>query len=226
MWKPLTVGITANIGCTVEAMVFPVVMYRCERKLDHQGWAPKNWCFQIVVLEKMLESLLDCKEIKTVNPKENQPWVFIRRTVAEADTPIFGHLMGRADSLEKPLMLGKTEGRRRSRQQKMRWLDSITDSKDMNLSKLREVLKDRRVWYATVHGVSNSPTQLSGWTTLCCGSWASHCCGFSCLWLAVSRVLAGSVVVVQGLTAPWHRGSYQTRDQIHIPCIGWWILNH
>ena len=113
----------------VKAMVFPVVMYRCERKLDHQGWAPKNWCFQIVVLEKMLESLLDCKEIKPVNPKENQPWVFIRRTVAEADTPIFGHLVGRADSLEKPLMLGKTEGRRRSRQQKMRWLDSITDSK-------------------------------------------------------------------------------------------------
>ena len=88
-WKPLTVGITANIGCTVEAMVFPVVMYRCERKLDHQGWALKNWCFQIVVLEKMFESLLDCKEIKPVNPKENQPWVFIGRTVAEADTPIF-----------------------------------------------------------------------------------------------------------------------------------------
>ena len=87
-------------------MVFPVVMYRCE--LDHKEiWALKNWCFQTVVLKKTLESPLDSKEIKSVNPKGNEPWVFIRRTVAEAEAPIFGHLMQRANSLEKTQMLGK-----------------------------------------------------------------------------------------------------------------------
>ena len=96
-------------------------------KLDHQeGWAPKNWCLQTVMLEKTFESLLDCKEIKLVNPKGNQPWIFLGRTDAEAEAPIFGHLMQKVDSLEKTLILGKTEGRRRG-QQKMfgghLWLD-------------------------------------------------------------------------------------------------------
>ena len=81
-------------------------------ELDHEeGWAPKNWCFQVVVLGKTLESPLDGKEIKPVNPKGNQPWIFIGRTDTKAEAPYFGHLMWRADSLEKILMLGKIEGR-------------------------------------------------------------------------------------------------------------------
>ena len=91
-------------------------------ELDHQeGWVPKNWCFQIMVLEETLESPLDCKEIRPVNPKGNQPWIFIGRTAAEDEAPILGHLMWRADSLEKTLMLGKIEGKR-SRWQRMRWV--------------------------------------------------------------------------------------------------------
>ena len=86
------------------------------------------------MLEKTLESPLDCKEIQPVNPKGNQSWIFIRRTDAEAEAPYFGHLLWRADSLEKPLMLGKIEGRRRRGRQRMRWLDGITDSMDMSLS--------------------------------------------------------------------------------------------
>ena len=96
----------------VKAMVFPVDVHMWE--LDSKkGWVPKNWCLRIVVLEETLESRLDCKEIKPVNPKGNQPWVFIETTDAKAEAPNFGHLMQRVNSLEKTLMLGKIEGRRR-----------------------------------------------------------------------------------------------------------------
>ena len=128
-----------------------------------EGWVPKNWCFQIVVLEKTLESPLDCKEIKPVNPKGNQPWIFIGRTNAEAKLQYFGHLMGRANSLEKTLMLGKIECRRRRGQQRMRWLDSITDSIDMNLSKLQEIAEDREAGMLQSMGLP-SWTRLSDWT--------------------------------------------------------------
>ena len=117
----------------LKAMVFPVAMYG---ELDYkESWVPENGCFQIVVLEKTLESPLDCKEIKPVHPKRNQPWIFIGRTEAEAEAPILwppdekNQLTGK-----KTLMLRKTEGKRRRGWQRMRWLNGITDSKDMSLN--------------------------------------------------------------------------------------------
>ena len=113
------------------------------------------------MLDKTLESPLDCKEIQPVHPKGDQSWVFIERTDAEAETPILGHLMRRADSLEKTLMVGKIEGRRRRGQQRMKWLDGITDSMDMGLGRLRQLVIDREAWRAEVHGDTKSWTGLS-----------------------------------------------------------------
>ena len=122
-------------------------------ELDHkEGWVPKNWSFWTVGLKKNLESPLDSKDIQPVSPKENQPWIFIGRTNAEAEAPILAHLIQKANSLETTLMLGKIEGKRRRGWQKMSWLDGIIDSMDMSLSKLWEIVKDREVWQATIHG--------------------------------------------------------------------------
>ena len=111
-----------------------------------------------MVLEKTLEGPLDCREIKPVHPKGNQPKYSLKGLMLKLKFQYFGHLMGRMDSLEKTLMLGKIEGKRRRRLQRMRWLDSITDSTDMNLSKLRETVEDRGALHAGVHGVTYSHT--------------------------------------------------------------------
>ena len=159
----------------VITMVFPAVTYRCEswttKKAEYwRTSAFKLWCL------RRLESPLDCKEIKPVNPKGNQLWIFIGGTDAEAETPILWSLdvkthwkitneLLEMDSLENNLILGKIEGKRRRAWQRMWWLCSITDSTDMSLSKVWEMVKDRNTWRAAVHGAAKSRTRLSKWTT-------------------------------------------------------------
>ena len=148
--------------CLVKAMVLPVVMYGCEMDCE-ESWVPKNWCFWTLVLEKILESPLDCKEIQAIHSEGDQPWVFFGRNDAKAETPVLWPPHAKSWLIGQDPDAGS---RKRRGRQRMRWLDGIINLMDMNLSELWDLVMDREAWRTVIHGVANTWTRLSDWTEL------------------------------------------------------------
>ena len=164
----------------VKAVVFPVVMYGCET------WTiQKAECWRIDAFELCWRRLLRARISNQSILKEINPEHTLEGLTLKLKLQFFGHLMRRAHSLEKTLILGKTEGKRRRGWQRLRWLDSITDSMDVNLSKLLEIVKDREAWHAVVYGVTKSWTHFSNWATITTVSWHREDCLCFCLFVCL-----------------------------------------